>query len=416
MHVRGWNNPIMRVMKRAGVDVKAFRRQVKVKPVNHVWTTGDDDDEGPSLLSKKELESLLRNYYDGRNGILPFLRAYESIGYDRSVRALVDDYARRRKLRHRERRIVEWMTDSEIVSDYSGNLEELSSQNWEIDGDFDGVDLQCADDLVGGYGRLADDHAAPFRDRVLLDYRVVSIDWSAPTVVVSCRRGGVTDDAERRSSLSFRAKKVVSTLPLGVLRSGTVLFVPALPAAKSKAASRIGVGLLNKCILAWDDENDILPWPDAIGWIEIIRCGKKEQQGRFTEFYRAPRSAAGVRTVHAFLAGRIAETIECESDEAIREEALSTLRELYGTVPDPTRAIISRWGSDEYARGSYTFNRVGQSLFDRKTLGAPLKRRLYFAGEATNHNNFGTTHGAMATGISAARNATMPFPFSLLNF
>jgi len=39
----------------------------------------------------------------------------------------------------------------------------------------------------------------------------------------------------------------------------------------------------------------------------------------------------------------------------------------------------------------------------RRTLAGPLRKRLFFAGEATEPDHFGTAHGAYLSGVRAAR-------------
>ena len=51
---------------------------------------------------------------------------------------------------------------------------------------------------------------------------------------------------ESGCSSVFKADAVVVTVPLGVLKSGTVTFHPALPEWKQQAINSLGYGLLNK--------------------------------------------------------------------------------------------------------------------------------------------------------------------------
>jgi hypothetical protein len=53
-------------------------------------------------------------------------------------------------------------------------------------------------------------------------------------------------------SFDVPADYVVSTLPLGVLKSGMVSFDPPLSASKVEAMGRLGFGLLNKVVLRFD--------------------------------------------------------------------------------------------------------------------------------------------------------------------
>ncbi len=64
---------------------------------------------------------------------------------------------------------------------------------------------------------------------------------------------------------------------------------------------------------------------------------------------------------------------------------------------------MTKWGADQYARGSYSFIAVGSSPDDMHALGEPVGDRLMFAGEATNPPEwFGTVHGAYMSGLREA--------------
>jgi polyamine oxidase len=73
------------------------------------------------------------------------------------------------------------------------------------------------------------------------------------------------------------------------------------------------------------------------------------------------------------------------------------------SLPLPTDVLVTRWGADPYARGAFSFYRVGSGPSDRQTLAAPVADRLYFAGEATSDDAPGTVQGALLSGRRAAR-------------
>ena len=62
------------------------------------------------------------------------------------------------------------------------------------------------------------------------------------------------------------------------------------------------------------------------------------------------------------------------------------------------------WGTDPFARGSYSFALPGKADC-RATLAAPVDDRLFFAGEACSKNDFSTAHGGYLTGVAAADQA-----------
>jgi len=76
-------------------------------------------------------------------------------------------------------------------------------------------------------------------------------------------------------------------------------------------------------------------------------------------------------------------------------------------VPDPEAFVFTRWASDPFTHGSYSFIGVGGSNDDRRVLGKALGDdhvdRVFFAGEATSTAHAATVHGAFESGLRAAR-------------
>lgn len=71
-------------------------------------------------------------------------------------------------------------------------------------------------------------------------------------------------------------------------------------------------------------------------------------------------------------------------------------------IPDPTDVLITRWRTDEFARGSYSYLSLDNRPGDRELLAAPIGAKLFFAGEATSSSNPATVHGALMSGRDAA--------------
>jgi len=71
-------------------------------------------------------------------------------------------------------------------------------------------------------------------------------------------------------------------------------------------------------------------------------------------------------------------------------------------LPEPTRALVTRWRADEFARGSYSYLSLDSLPGDRDLLAAPLADVVFFAGEATSSSNPATVHGALMSGRDAA--------------
>ena len=157
----------------------------------------------------------------------------------------------------------------------------------------------------------------------------------------------------------------------------------------------LGMGVLNKCYLRFDD----VFWDKEADWIEYI----PEVHGEWTEWVSFAR-ALGKPVLLGFNAADQGRAIESWSDQQIIASAMKTLRKIYGDeVPEPVDAQITRWASDPFALGSYSFNPTSFRNGMRQELARPVAGRVFFAGEATNHTHFGTAHGAFLSGQRAAR-------------
>ena len=75
-----------------------------------------------------------------------------------------------------------------------------------------------------------------------------------------------------------------------------------------------------------------------------------------------------------------------------------------------TGSFTHDWQADPFSRGAYSYAAVGGMEAAAK-LAEPVANTLYFAGEATNSDGYnGTVHGAIATGLRAAKELLQSLP------
>ena len=116
-----------------------------------------------------------------------------------------------------------------------------------------------------------------------------------------------------------------------------------------------------------------------------------------TDFMRLP-------VLMALNAGPAAREVEKLSDAQMAASSLDALQRFTGTaLPAPQAVLGTRWGSDPFTRGAYSFAAVGSGPEQRRALAEPLPGGIYFAGEAASVDHPSTAHGALLTGRSAAR-------------
>ncbi|WP_169812608.1 flavin monoamine oxidase family protein [Nocardia acidivorans] len=191
----------------------------------------------------------------------------------------------------------------------------------------------------------------------------------------------------------FQANRVLVTVPLGVLKADAITFDPPLPDAKRHAIRALGMGVYNKLYLRFDRQF----WDDA-DWIMEFGPDRTSATGWFPL-----QKVSGVPVIVALRGGSVARRIEALDDTATVAEGMASLRRMYGAnIPEPLGYRITRWSTDPFARGSYSYPGVDAVPGDRDILAAPIADRVFFAGEATHDTDATTVHGALLSGRRAA--------------
>lgn len=313
-----------------------------------------------------------------RKEMFKILRKAQDADKDKSIRNTVEPLIRRYDSTSEERRFIEFILNAEIEAEYGGSVERLSTYWYDSGKEFKGDDAL----FEKGYRILTDFLSHELK--IELGQVVSEILWPDGSLVQV-----ITNKSE------FTADHVIVTLPLGVLKSQQVRFSPALPHDKQNAISKLEMGVLNKCYLRFAEPF----WSAKVDWLEYV----SEMKGEWTEWVSFLRIVKKP-VLLGFIAADRAREMESWTDEQIVESAMLTLRTIFGPrIPEPVGFQVTRWATDPYAKGSYSFNSVGSHPGMRKVLAAPIGRVVFFAGEATNAEHFGTAHGAYLSGIRAAR-------------
>lgn len=330
------------------------------------------------LLTKAE-EARLKDF---RQQVFSALRKaqeldVDTLDVDTSVRQAVASLASKYKNSPEATNFINFVLSSEIEQEYSGSANHLSAHWYDSAKEFEGDDALFAQ----GFKIITDFLARDIR--IALSQVVKEIHWQQSEVKV------ITQNSE------FLADRVVVTLPLGVLQNNDVRFVPELPKEMRSAIAKLGVGVLNKCYLRFTRAF----WPHDVDWLEYVSA----QHGAWTEWVSFQR-VTKMPILLGFNAADYGHEIEAWSDQQIVASAMQTLKTIFGAdIPHPVDYQITRWATDPFARGSYSYNATGSTPEMRNTLATPMNARLFFAGEAANRDYFGTAHGAYLSGLRAAK-------------
>ena len=78
-------------------------------------------------------------------------------------------------------------------------------------------------------------------------------------------------------------------------------------------------------------------------------------------------------------------------------------RTMFGSaVPKPSKMLVTRWSTDPYSLGAYSYTGIGVVAEDFDGLAVPVAGRIFFAGEHTLFDYHATVHGAYLSGTAAA--------------
>lgn len=284
----------------------------------------------------------------------------------------------------------------------AANVEKLSLAGWDQDigHEFEGEHAQ----VVGGYQQLPRGlWRYPEQLNVRTNKAVAKIQYDSSgaessKATITCEDGEIIE-----------ADKVIISTPLGVLKQQSITFEPSLPDWKQGAISRLGFGLLNKLVLVfekpfWDVDRDMFgllrePQPGTTGMLQKdYRAGR----GRFYLFWNCLETS-GLPVLIALMAGDAAHEAEKTPDQILVQECMGQLRKVFGAhrVPEPLETIVTRWKSDRFARGSYSFVAADAQPEDYDLMAKSIGN-LFFAGEATCGTHPATVHGAYLSGLRAA--------------
>lgn len=266
--------------------------------------------------------------------------------------------------------LMAWSVATDISAEYAADPDELSLKWFGSESQFDGPDLI----LPQGYDRLARHLAEGMTIRRGTEVTRIADDGDG--VRLDTSRGVVTAD------------RVIVTVPLGVLKAGTITFDPPLPAAKRAAIARLGFGVLDKVVLTFDEPF----WPRSADVLGLVGAQQPVPVVVNGLSFDAGAVLIGLR------GGSAARRRETLSDQQSADELRAALR-----APAPKGRLVTRWAADPFARGSYSFLAVGSSPDDQEALAEPASDRVLFAGEATQPEHFATVHGAYLSGVREAQ-------------
>jgi monoamine oxidase len=213
---------------------------------------------------------------------------------------------------------------------------------------------------------------------------------AAPVEGIELEPRGV---AVETSGRTVRAQAAILTVSTAVLTSDAIKLPNGLDAWR-EAASFLPLGRNEKLFLEIVGESPFAPETHELG---------NPREPRTAAFYIRPFGRA---VIECFFGGEGAEMIEESGPTAGFDYAIEQLVALFGSeARRGLRPLIaSSWSRATRIGGAYSYALPGHAAA-RRLLARPFEDRLFFAGEATNGQDFSTAHGAHDSGVRAAQEA-----------
>jgi len=256
---------------------------------------------------------------------------------------------------------------------------------------------------------------------VRLKWPVKSINYENPSRVTLTSKSGQV----------LHASKVVVSVPLNILKEGSIEFRPPLPPKKKEAIQSLKMDNAIKLVLVcskrfWPSKLNGVICPDALipeMWFDgPERTGKLTPQSKPSKKYNGngPYLASG------FATSRFADYLTSLPREEIIKIMKKQLNDMFGNnrgfevfpehkseatqetnVPNPADVfaidfLMQDWAQEPYVRGGYTHPAPTANEQVRQNLAAPIRDTVFFAGEATHPRAYMTMGGAIETGQFAA--------------
>ena len=197
------------------------------------------------------------------------------------------------------------------------------------------------------------------------------------------------------TSKNYECDYVICSIPLGVLKSKSIKFNPTLPRYKQESIEKVGFGTVTKLALKFTDQF----WENDVQYYYTVA----KETGRWPVWMNY-RTFSKEKILMGLCMGDYAKKADLMSTEELIEDGLKVLKNVWeDDVGEVQNILRTSWLNDPFTKGAYSFPRVDNSEKDFENLAEPIDNKLFFCGEHTNLEYLATTHGALFTGIRAAK-------------
>jgi monoamine oxidase len=232
--------------------------------------------------------------------------------------------------------------------------------------------------VEGGFGALVAAAGAAATPR--LGVTVKAVRQTADGVTLTTAQGDIT------------ARTVILTLPTTLIANGSIAFDPGLPESHLVAADDLPHGAYERLVFTLGDD----PFQEERDRAVILLNDKNKSLymlagggGRGVHF--ADFGGPEARELVAQGQSAMADVVEDWLDWHVGSAAARSIKPLH----------MTQWSADPLSMGNWSVAKPGKA-HARLALRAPVAERIWFAGEATSVEQWGTVGGAWLEGIRAA--------------
>ena len=226
---------------------------------------------------------------------------------------------------------------------------------------------------------------------IQLNTPITSIDYGSDPITLTAKDGS-----------THTINKVVVTVPLSILKNGSLSFSPALPSGITEALAKFAMGASLRTVLEFKRNF----WGDTTGFIfgstgfpEYFSVGVGRGQYNATLSVTVNGEKA---SQYSSLGDGIVDVILADLDLLYNKQATLFIRQDLITLKNIF--VHHDWTKMAYILGGYAYPLPGAKNDDRKAMGQSVNKKLFFAGEATDiTGQAGMVNGALASAERAAQ-------------
>ena len=227
-----------------------------------------------------------------------------------------------------------------------------------------------------------DEYVVPaVQDNIIYNSPVKSINYSVEELLVQSGKN------------EYKCDKVIITVPLALLQSNSVEFIPSLPARKVKAIDET---------LVWDGFKAFFEFEKKFypSFVDYRIHPKTDGQVSWYDAGWGQKSTKNI--LGLFSVGKPAKQYGELSDGEFKTEILRELDAIFQGQASKyyIKHITQDWSKEPFARGAYANDYAEPRML--KLLQEPVEEKLFFAGDAyTDGHDWGNVHNAIQSAIQS---------------